>query len=67
MLTKLPPSRDEAIQIGSPQYQTMKPCKRGHIGPRDTISGSCLECRTSYIKDRQQLARNAIAKAREPA
>jgi len=61
----IPVSRSEAIHVGSPVYQTGKPCKRGHTGPRDTIGGFCLECSRDYHREYRKVARDAIRKAKE--
>lgn len=37
-------SRDEAKRQGLTQYFTGKPCKRGHLSPRNVSSYNCLEC-----------------------
>lgn len=63
----LPKTRAEAVQVGSPVYQTEKPCKRGHRTPRDTINGECLECRTAYQREYKRAARAAIERAKEAA
>lgn len=34
----------EAKALGLKQYFTGKPCKHGHLEPRATINGTCLEC-----------------------
>lgn len=33
-----------AISAGETQYFTGKPCKRGHIAPRNTANSTCMEC-----------------------
>jgi len=33
-----------AVAAGEPQYFTGKPCKRGHIAPRNTANSTCMEC-----------------------
>ena len=63
----LPKSRAEAIQVGSPVYQTGKPCKRGHTTPRETIGGECMECKTAYQREYKRIAREAIKRAKEAA
>ena len=61
----IPVSRNEAIQVGSEVYRTGKPCSRGHTGPRDTVKGDCLECRTTYQREYKRIARDAIKRAKE--
>jgi hypothetical protein len=41
----LPETREEARQTGSEFYFTGKPCKHGHLAPRITKRGQCVECR----------------------
>jgi len=43
-LTKLPSSWSAAKSLGSRHYFTGKPCKRGHVEPRQTSNGWCIEC-----------------------
>lgn len=43
-------TRAEAKSQGISTYFTGKLCKHGHLSPRDTKTGQCLECRTSYSK-----------------
>ena len=43
-LNTLPKSRPEAKKLGAKHYFTNKPCKRGHIVPRET-KGTCTQCR----------------------
>ena len=43
--TDMPSTRSEALRIGSKWYFTGKPCKRGHIAKRYTVScGTCADC-----------------------
>lgn len=52
--TNLPPTRAEALRIGSKYYFTGKPCKNGHISKRTSNSGrSCFEC----AKERRKKSR----------
>jgi hypothetical protein len=37
-------TRQEAIKNGDKQYFHGIPCKRGHIAPRQTCNGYCMEC-----------------------
>jgi hypothetical protein len=41
---KLPSTRSEAKAVGSKLYYTGKPCKHGHVAPRE-VKGTCVECR----------------------
>lgn len=38
-------SRKEARTRGFERYFTGEPCKRGHVAPRNAITGKCTECR----------------------
>lgn len=48
--------RYEAMQSGQAMYQSGKPCARGHESPRETKSGSCIECRREG--DRRRYSQN---------
>lgn len=37
-------TRSDALAAGQVTYSTGKPCKRGHLGPRYAINGTCLLC-----------------------
>lgn len=43
-------SRSEAMASGFLQYFTGKPCKHGHLEPRITSNGTCLECARGHAK-----------------
>lgn len=43
-MDSLPKTRAEALAVGSPRYFTGKPCKHGHIEPRQALNGACPEC-----------------------
>jgi len=47
----VPKTRDVAKLLGLPTYCTGKPCKRGHIAPRTTVSRNCTECAKTVHKD----------------
>lgn len=45
-------TRKEAIESGDDYYDTQAPCKNGHLSPRRTIAGVCVECaRLSKLKE----------------
>jgi 5-methylcytosine-specific restriction endonuclease McrA len=44
MSDELPKTRAEARETGSKRYFTGEPCKHGHISPRDTKEGKCVQC-----------------------
>ena len=46
--------RAEAIEKGMSQYTTGRPCKRGHLTYRYTVSGSCSDCRIKSEKPPKQ-------------
>lgn len=57
-------SRATAIKNGDKTYVSERPCKRGHISERLTLTGTCLECRklTSrlrYAQDPQKKVKQA--------
>ncbi len=37
-------ARAEAKAAGAKTYETGVPCRQGHLAPRATVSGSCVEC-----------------------
>lgn len=41
----LPNGRTAAATLGEEFFFTGKPCKRGHLAPRKTVTGDCVECR----------------------
>ena len=43
-------ARAEARQLGEKHYHTGIPCKQGHIGPRATATGTCVECTNTAVK-----------------
>jgi 5-methylcytosine-specific restriction endonuclease McrA len=40
----VPSSPKQAQQLGLPRYFTGKPCKRGHVAERSSVSRHCVEC-----------------------
>jgi hypothetical protein len=46
-------TRAQAIKHYEPRYDTKKPCKQGHLSPRDTITSQCLLCRKAWSKKTQ--------------
>lgn len=53
-------SRKEALAGRLPRYFTGKPCLRGHISERFTISSDCIACR--HDEDKRQYQRNYNAR-----
>lgn len=45
----LPATAKEAREIGSTRYFTGKPCKHGHVAPRRTSGGHCVECTDAAV------------------
>jgi hypothetical protein len=43
-------ARSDALVIGATQYFTGKPCKNGHIAPRQVSNFRCIECRKEQWK-----------------
>jgi hypothetical protein len=37
-------TKGEAVALGLKHYYSGRPCKHGHIAPRATVNGTCLEC-----------------------
>jgi len=52
--------RSKAIEAGEMYYNTGKECLRGHRSNRMTIDGSCMECRSVYIKEQRKMIRQRI-------
>lgn len=49
-MVNLPASAKEARALGVTRYFTGKPCKRGHVSPRRTSCGGCIECTDEAVK-----------------
>lgn len=47
-------SRSEAREKGLTQYWTGKPCNRGHVAARSTISAGCMECHRIKVNIRRK-------------
>lgn len=43
-------TRKSAMEALESKYFTGKPCKYGHISERQTIDGSCIECRREQMQ-----------------
>lgn len=46
----LPKTRKEALVLGVSRYFTGKPCKHGHVAPRNTPGGNCSVCGLERVK-----------------
>lgn len=47
-------TRAEARELGLPRYFTGKPCKRGHVVERHTITRDCVECKSAYRSENRK-------------
>ena len=60
-------TRSEALRRGLARYNTGKPCVWGHLSPRRTNNGVCIECERVYAVSSQRKAsrraRSALLKA----
>jgi len=60
-------SRMAAIEAGLEFYYTGKPCKRGHLGDRETMTAACAECRRGLrdyiLQKRRERAEREAAEA----
>lgn len=68
-MEKLPVSRSEAKAANVAQYFTGKPCKKGHLAPKFTCSGSCTECLATRRREymREWAAKNPEVKKQRAA
>lgn len=46
-------SRQDAIKNNEITYYTGKPCKRGHLSVRFTLTSNCKACQQEYAKEHQ--------------
>lgn len=53
--------RQRAERLGRASYEGEMPCKHGHLGLRNTISGACLIC--AYHRNKKIRARIKARKA----
>ena len=60
------PQRSAALAAGETTYFTGKPCKHGHVAPRNTSDSSCTACRAGFRESYREQARiHAREKRRE--
>ena len=63
-----PTARAEARAKGEKQYFTGVPCKQGHLAPRATLTGTCVECTAiasrNWAINNKEKARGYMAKYR---
>lgn len=60
-------SREEAITKGLVRFQASKPCVRGHMGHRYTLTGNCVQCVIDRSLAHQAKMRDRIRAARAQA
>lgn len=53
-------TRQQAIANGEQKFYTGKPCKRGHLSPRNTLMGYCIACRNESQKAERAKTRLAL-------
>jgi len=46
-------ARQKAVENNEITYFTGKPCKRGHIAARFTLTSNCKQCQQDYAKEHQ--------------
>lgn len=53
----MPASREDAIALGSKRYFNGRACPAGHVEPRYTLNGYCVECqRLATRAERRRVA-----------
>lgn len=68
-LLEMAATRQQALDLGEKRYFTDKPCRRGHVAPRYSCGGACVECqnlagKALYKRDRvERLKRHAAYRA----
>ncbi len=53
-------TRNEAVTLRITQYYTGRPCVNGHLSPRNTSSGNCLQCWREKNKEGYYLKKHNI-------
>lgn len=56
--------RIDAIDAGLTHYYTGKPCQRGHVTMRYTLSGQCIDCNYQHGKERYAEAKKKMQEKR---
>lgn len=56
---RLPQNRDVMLNEGGKLYFTGKPCKRGHISPRDS-NRCCTQCNVVNMRAYYERQKNAV-------
>ena len=54
-------SRKAAIAARERFYYTGKPCLRGHLSERLTVTGACVECARQAIRDVRRQLRQSLS------
>jgi len=57
------PTRQDAIEAREKWYLTGKPCIHGHTSKRNTLDGSCYECRMDYQRSERKRLRELLKDA----
>ena len=55
-MPELPTSREDAKKAGAKTYFNGRCCPHGHLSPRRTINGQCVEC--TRVGGRERYARH---------
>lgn len=67
-MRKIADERAAALATGEKTYFTGKPCKRGHVCERRTVSSVCLGCENLFESERHQRNKdNPVRKAQQKA
>jgi len=64
-IQKAKPERELARRRGETTYFTGRPCKHGHVSPRNTADGSCVGCREAFRAVYRDEAREYIRDKRK--
>lgn len=59
-----PPDRNAAISAGEPKFFTGRPCNKGHVTYRYTISGACAQCMSEKQKQKMTFDKKRFAAAK---
>lgn len=52
--------RKLAIKAKEKWYFTGKPCVKGHLSKRNTVDGSCSQCRYENMKEERKIIREYL-------
>jgi hypothetical protein len=62
-----PATQDMAARLGYRRYYTGRPCVRGHLGLRYTMTGGCCQCNAEASKRKRDEIRKLLGTAAQPA